>query len=172
MKKNITSIIIMALLGLNVVLTSIILFAMVPSLNKVNTLVTKVSNAVDLDLGNLQEAGTGELTIADKTVYTMTGSLNGMLKSGTDGKMHYVAIDSIAFTLNNKAQSFGDVNTNIASYETNINDVITGVFGEYSIDQVAAKQDEIKQKVMEGVSHLFSKADCFVDVTFSNLRYQ
>ncbi|MDO5293989.1 MAG: flagellar basal body-associated FliL family protein [bacterium] len=172
MKKNITSIIIIALLGLNVVLSSIILFAMVPSLNKVNTLVTKVANAVDLDLGNLQQAGAGELTIADKTVYTMTGNLNSMLKTGTDGKMHYVAVDSIAFTLNNKAESFNDVNNNIASYETNINDVITSVFGEYTIDEVSSKQDEIKLKVMEGVSQLFSKADCFVDVTFSNLRYQ
>ncbi len=172
MKKNITSIIIMALVGLNVVLTGIILFAMVPSLNKVNTLVTKVSNAVDLDLGNLQEAGYGNLGIDDKENYTLENKFSGTLKKGSDGKVRYVAIDSISFTLNKKAESYKDVSANIATYQTSINDVVSKVFNEYTMDEVTEKQDEIKQKVIDGVSQLFSNADCFVSVSFSNLRYQ
>lgn len=172
MKKNITSVIIIALVTLNVVLSGIIMFVMVPSLNKVNNLVTKVSNAVDLDLGNLTEVNSSELTISEKTNYTLENSFSGTLQSKGDGKINYVAIDSISFTLNNKADSFADVNTNIANYQTDINDIVTQIFNEYTIDQVSNKQEEIKEKIVERTAALFNNADCFVSVAFSNLRFQ
>ena len=172
MKKNIMSVIIIALVTLNIVLTGVIMFVMVPSLNKVNTLIAKVSTAVDLDLGYLEVPNKNELTIAQKTNYTLEKEFSGTLKASSDGKLHYVAIDSISFTLNNQSPSFEEVNANIANYQTNINDLVSQIFNEYTIADVVNKQEEIKEKVLERTKDLFGGADCFVSVAFSNLRFQ
>ena len=49
MKKNILTIIIMASCLLNLILTVVIVFAVVPTMNKTSQLVDKVATAIDLE---------------------------------------------------------------------------------------------------------------------------
>lgn len=49
MKKNIFSVIITALTVINVVLTAILFFVMVPTFTKTNNLLTQIASAVNLD---------------------------------------------------------------------------------------------------------------------------
>ena len=49
MKKNILTIIIMASCLLNLILTAVIVFAVVPTMNKTSQLVDKVATAIDLE---------------------------------------------------------------------------------------------------------------------------
>ena len=50
MKKNIFTIIIMALAVINVILTAVIVFTTVPAMNRTNNLVKQISQMVDLEL--------------------------------------------------------------------------------------------------------------------------
>ena len=50
MKKNIFTIIIMALSCINVILTAVVVFTMVPAMNRTNNLVSQISQMVDLEL--------------------------------------------------------------------------------------------------------------------------
>ena len=50
MKKNILTIVIMASTVLNLVLTIIMVFSIVPAMNKSNKLVDKVASVIDLEL--------------------------------------------------------------------------------------------------------------------------
>ena len=50
MKKNILTIVIMASTVLNLVLTIIMVFSIVPAMNKTNKLVDKVASVIDLEL--------------------------------------------------------------------------------------------------------------------------
>ena len=58
MKKNILTIIIMASCLLNLILTAVIVFAVVPTMNKTSQLVDKVATAIDLET---DEEASGEL---------------------------------------------------------------------------------------------------------------
>ena len=48
MKKNIFTIIIMALAVVNVVLTAVIVFTVVPSMNRTNNLIKQITQVIDL----------------------------------------------------------------------------------------------------------------------------
>ena len=50
MKKNILTIIIMAATLINVVLSVVLVFAVMPAMNKTSALVDKVSSVIDLEL--------------------------------------------------------------------------------------------------------------------------
>ena len=77
MKKNIVTIMIMALVALNVILTGVIMFVMVPSQTKVNTLVTKISNIIDLDVGSPNATTPlGQVSIADQETFRIDKSIN------------------------------------------------------------------------------------------------
>ena len=52
MKKNIFSVIITALTVVNVVLTAILFFVMMPTFNKTNKLITQVASILDLEIYN------------------------------------------------------------------------------------------------------------------------
>ncbi len=171
MKKNITTIIVMALVTVNVVLTGIIMFVMVPSLNKVNTLVTKVSNIIDLELENPGEESSGEVTIADREDRTIDSKMQITLKADTDGKLHYVLIDSITITLNKKAKSYTDVAAAFDNNKTYIQDIITNIYSQYTFTQSQQSGTEIKTKALEQISKHFDNADCFLNIGFGNLRF-
>ena len=60
MKKNILTIIIMASCLLNLILTAVIVFAVVPTMNKTSQLVDKVATAIDLET---DEEASGDYSI-------------------------------------------------------------------------------------------------------------
>ena len=171
MKKNITTIIVMALVTLNVLLTGIIMFIMVPSLNKVNNLVARVSNIIDLELESPDNKD-NEVTMADREDRTIDSQTQITLKVDADGKTHYAAIDSITVTLNKKADSYSAVAAAFDNNKTYIQDIIANVYGQYTFNKAQVSGIEIKTKVLEQISQHFDNADCFLNIGFGNLRFQ
>ena len=52
MKKNLISVVILALVFANFVLTALLMFSVLPETKKANTLIEKVCSAIDLDLNS------------------------------------------------------------------------------------------------------------------------
>ena len=69
MKKNILTIVIMAASLLNLVLTIVIVFAVVPTMNKTSQLVDKVATAIDLET---KEEEAGDYSIESLEPYSIT----------------------------------------------------------------------------------------------------
>ena len=66
MKKNIFSVIITVLTVVNVVLTAIMFFIMVPTFNKTNNLITQVASVLNLELdGDSDAKGDADYKISD-----------------------------------------------------------------------------------------------------------
>ena len=104
MKKNIFSIIIMALVTINVILTSVIMFTTLPAMKKTNNLVQEISKMVDLELESTEENEGAVVSVKDKEIHTFTSStaqtITINLKKGEDGKEHYAVLDAIYVTVN------------------------------------------------------------------------
>ena len=58
MKKNLISVVILALVFANFVLTALLMFSVLPETKKANTLIEKVCSAIDLDLNSGAATGT------------------------------------------------------------------------------------------------------------------
>ena len=68
MKKNMLTIIIMASTLVNLVLTIVLVFAIMPAMNKTSNLVDKVASVIDLEIDTADD-GEEEYAISDLQIY-------------------------------------------------------------------------------------------------------
>ena len=107
MKKNLISVVILALVFANFVLTALLMFSVLPETKKANTLIEKVCSAIDLDLNSGAATGTSNVSIDDQEIYKVsTGEdLTTNLAEGKDGKTHY-AVLNVSLVLNKKSDNY------------------------------------------------------------------
>lgn len=86
MKKNLMSILILALLVVNIVLTAIMMFSVTGAMKSTTALVGKIAAVLDLEL-NLG-ADDNQLSIQDSAPYNITDAMTIPLKIGEIGRAH------------------------------------------------------------------------------------
>ena len=106
MKKNLISVVILALVFANFVLTALLMFSVLPETKKANTLIEKVCSAIDLDLNSGAATGTSNISIDDQEIYKVSEGedLTTNLAEGKDGKTHY-AVLNVSLVLNKKSDN-------------------------------------------------------------------
>ena len=94
MKKNLISIVILALLVVNIVLSSITLLSVSGTNRKTAALVTDIAAAINLDLGGQTEEEKQEVTVsmADVVTYDITDLTVPLKKGENDEKEHYAML--------------------------------------------------------------------------------
>ena len=92
MKKNLMSVLIMALVFVNVVLSAVIMITLVPTAKQSNELITQVCTAIKLELesGKVYNANTVPLDQTDVVLITGEDVQTFTLKRGADNEDHYV----------------------------------------------------------------------------------
>ena len=109
MKKNIFSVIITVLTVVNVVLTAIMFFVMVPTFNKTNNLITQVASVLNLELdGDSDASADADYSMKDleDTPVTFDSQQTINLKTGADGSQHYAMISGYTISVNKKADDY------------------------------------------------------------------
>ena len=105
MKKNLMTVIILALVLVNLVLTAILAFTIIPQTRKSNQLIDKIASAIDLELEDGSSKDTAAVPVEDIEVYDIEASFTVNLSPSGDGKDH-VAVFSIGLSLNTKSDGF------------------------------------------------------------------
>ena len=172
MKKNIFSVIITALTVINVVLTAILSFVMVPTFTKTNNLLTQIASAVNLDL-NVDGDSKGDENYSLKDLETVTVAFDSQqtlnLKIGSDGKTHYSLLDGYSLSVYKDADDYKDVSDILTNNQAEITDIIRAVIQSHSSDDIS--EDVIKKEALEQIQqHLDSKA--VKKVMLTNFMYQ
>ena len=176
MKKNIFSVIITALTVINVVLTAILFFVMVPTFTKTNNLLTmlrkQIASAVNLDL-NVDGDSKGDENYSLKDLETVTVAFDSQqtlnLKIGSDGKTHYALLDGYSLSVYKDADDYKDVSDILTNNQAEITDIIRAVIQSHSSDDIS--EDVIKKEALEQIQqHLDSKA--VKKVMLTNFMYQ
>ena len=107
MKKNLMSVLILALVVANLVLTAILMISVVPQTKKANQLITKVCSAIDLELEGGKDNSSINIPIERlETIAIDDGaSMTINLKDNGDGVGHYAVI-SVALAVDNKSDGY------------------------------------------------------------------
>ena len=168
MKKNLISVVILALVFANFVLTALLMFSVLPETKKANTLIEKVCSAIDLDLNSGAATGTSNISIDDQEIYKVSEGedLTTNLAEGKDGKTHY-AVLNVSLVLNKKSDNYKKYTQD---FLTNQDDIIKVVSG-YTFEQFNQNSDAIKDTILEDMQNLFGK-DYVIGVNFSKLTAQ
>ena len=169
MKKNLMTVLILALLIVNIILTSIMMFSVMNTNKKTAELVTNIATAMNLELTVPgEEAPKEEISLADTAVYNLTESLTIPLKSEGD-KVVYIVFD-VALSMNTKHDDYKTYGETIADRESLIEDAITSVLRNHTESECRDDFEKIKAEILTAVQDLF-KSDFIYDVATSNEKF-
>ncbi len=173
MKKNIFSVIITALTVVNVVLTAILFFVMMPAFQKTNKLVTQVASILDLEIEPDDEEAEEDYTVSDieytDVAFEAQQTVN-LGASASDKKDHYALFDGFTVGVNKKSDDYGDFKTEtIASYQSTITDIIRSVMQSKTNDTIS--EELIKKESLEQIREKFG-TKCVVELTLKNFMHQ
>lgn len=170
MKKNLISIIILALLIVNIVLTAIMMFSVTTTNRKTAALVGVIASAISLDLGTGENGEQEEeiVPMADVVTYTIA-DMTIPLKKGEDGESHFAML-SVTLSMNSKNKDYkkyGDLTTR----EDLIKGEIIEAVGQYTLEEVNTDPQILKDNILGRIQGLFD-SDFIFDVTLSSSLYQ
>lgn len=172
MKKSLLNIISLALSVVNIALLLVLIFAIVPTMNKMNNLVGQICTAIDLELENSYGPSPNKNVNIDNLVtYDLESSMTIPLAQSADGKDHY-AVASITLVMDSTHADYNNYGTDekLAERVSLIKNTIRKVFASYTIDQVKNKEyeDTICQEILDAL-HALYQSDFIYDVRFSEL---
>ena len=168
MKKNLISVLILALVFANFVLTAILMFTVLPETQKANTLIEKVCSAIDLDLNSRGTNETSNIPIDQQDTYKVNEGekITTNLAKGNDGKSHY-AIVKVSLVLNKKSDNYATYNQEfLANQDETIKNDVIQVIGQYTLDEFETNKEQVKSEILSDMQKLFG-ADLVIGVNFS-----
>lgn len=167
MKKNLMSILILALLVVNIALTAIMMFSITGAMRSTTSLVSKVAAVLDLEL-NL---GTTEVQIPIKYIesHDISDSMTISLKNSEDDSQHYAQI-AVSLQLNKKHKDYKKYVESITQNESMIKDTIISVISSYTIDEFQKDTEGIKNEILLRLRSLFDNSDFIYRVVFSDVK--
>ena len=171
MKKNLISIVILALLVVNIVLSSITLLSVSGTNRKTAALVTDIAAAINLDLGGQTEEEKQEVTVsmADVVTYDITDLTVPLKKGENDEKEHYAML-SVTLSMNSKDKdykTYGDLSARESLIKGEINDAVS----QHTADEARENSHAIKEEILQRVQAMFDSQFIY-DVTFSSILIQ
>lgn len=173
MKKNLLSILILALLVVNIILTAIMMFSVVGASKKTTELVTDIASVLQLEIGDAEGEEVEMIPLSQTEVYNIS-EMTIAVQADENGTPHYCLV-SVALSLNTKDKAYKTYGSaeSMASYEPLITGEITNVIGGYTVEALRepATQEEVKTKILKSVQKMFD-SEFVYNVSFSDIKFQ
>ncbi|PXV93514.1 flagellar FliL protein [Lachnotalea glycerini] len=171
MKKNIFSILILALVIVNLVLTAIMMFSIVPASKKTNALVTKICSVLDLELeANMAETGEENIPIDQIATYDIADKITVNLKKDVDGEEHY-AVFSVTLSMDKKNDGYKSYGEKIADKESLIKSEIIDVVSGFTLEEAQSNRDALQEALKQQLDKMFD-SDFIIKVAFRDIVFQ
>lgn len=169
MKKGIFTIIILAISVINLIFNIVIVFTMLPSIKNTNTLVTKITNLVDLDGNKVNTSDPGDIDLDDLEGLDYEATVTLKMSPGTTKFRYakatvYVSLDKTVKDYKDKKKTFEEKSSITVSI---INDTIS----QYTAEEVLDNKNNIRKEILVKLQETFGET--FVhDVSFSQFNVQ
>lgn len=155
MKKNILTIIIMALTVINVIMTTIMFVVMMPTFQKANNLLSTVSEVLHLELNNEEEEEAETYTVKDletyEVVFDSKETVN--LKEGADGEAHYAMLNGFTLSINKSSKDYKELSATLDAQKPQIKAIILQVMSEHTAEDISS--EVVMEESLERIQELF-----------------
>ena len=171
MKRNLLSIIILALLIVNIALTSIMMFSVMGSSKRTTALVNDIASVLSLELeaSGAEEVQKVEVSMKDTAVYDIPNQLTIPCKLGEDGVQHYY-LTNVSLSMNMKDKTYKKYSESMSDMDGLIQSEIFQVFSEYTLDEILADTEAIRGEILKRLQTLF-ESEFIYRVSFSGTQY-
>ena len=155
MKRNLLSIIILALLVVNIVLSAIMMVSVSSASKKTALLVSDISALVGIEINGLPQSElTQNVSMADTAVHNVDGELTIPLKKSEDGSDHY-AVGSVSLSLDTKNKDYKNYSETMSDMDGIIKDIVFAVMGNYTVDEARSNSEQIKSEILVRLQERF-----------------
>jgi len=174
MKKNLLSVIILALLIVNIVMTAFMMFTVIPANKKTIALVGDVAAAMQLELTDptlvSANGDSAVVSVEDTVTYDIADQMTISLKKGEDGKDHY-ALVSVSLCMNSKSADYNTYGADVANKESMIKNEINDAIGSLNYDECQAMTtSEIQSLVLQKIQTMYG-SDFIYKVVFRDIMF-
>lgn len=161
MKKNILTVVIMAATIMNLILTAVLVFSVMPAMNKTSNLVDKVASVIDLEISGSE----AEYSIQDLQTYAIefdkAQNIN-LQKDAGDDRAHYASINKIVVSFNSKAEDFADVQQTVQTADVYIQDIVKETVSQYTATTV--NESVVREEAVKKIQEKYG-TKCIVDIS-------
>ncbi len=170
MKKNLISVVILALCIINLVLNAIIIFVCMPSATKTNKLITEISSILNLELEKQEDKPT--VSIKDIATYNIEKAQVVNLKNDGSGDSRYVQV-AIALSLDSSSKDYEVVNEKLPNLEGSISNDVRDVISTYTYAEITDLeiQAQAKEEILRKLQERF-QTESIYSVDFSTFTTQ
>ena len=170
MKKNLITVITLALVVVNLVLTVILSITILPETQKANELITKVCSAIDLDLESGSATSNANIPIDQIEVYNIDDEQTINLKQDGDGKDHFAML-TVSISMDTKNSDYKDLKPQVEEKVNLIKGDINNIVSQYTIDEIKNNQSAVQDEILKDLQKMFG-SDFIVAVGFPTAQYQ
>ena len=170
MKKNLITVITLALVVVNLVLTVILTITILPETQKANELITKVCSAIDLDLESGSGTSIANIPIDQIEVYNIDDEQTINLKQDGDGKDHFAMI-TVSISMDTKNSDYKELKPQVEEKVNLIKGDINNIVSQYTIDEIKNNQSAVQDEILKDLQKMFG-SDFIVAVGFPTAQYQ
>lgn len=173
MKKNLLSVIILALLLVNVILTAIMMFGITSTNKKTAALVTDIASVLQIELEDGTEETEKKVVSMENTKpYDLSEEMTISLKKSADGADHFALI-SITLSMDMKDKGYGLYGETISEKEGIIKGIINNTFSKYTVEDLKSDEDYqiVRSDILAQIQSKFDSEFIF-DIAFSNIVFQ
>ena len=177
MKKNLLSVLILALLIVNIILSTVMMVSVVSTNSKTAKLVTSIATVLNLEYNEPGEEAVADVPLSQTDTYDMP-ELTVLLAPSADGEAegetggeHYIVFDmTLAMDTKHKDyKKLGNSET-MAEYDMMIRSTAENVIASYTREECRSNLDEIKEEFLKEIQDLF-QSDFIYKVAISNVKY-
>jgi flagellar FliL protein len=164
------SIIILALLVVDIVLSAIMMVSVASASKKTAALVSDISTIVGLEINGLPQSEVASSTpsMADTAVYNISDELTIPLKNSEgDDKTHY-AVGNVSLSMDSTHDDYATYSETMSDREGLIKDVIFDVIGNYTMEEMQSDAKAVKAELLSRIQELFG-SDFIYSVSFNFL---
>lgn len=171
MKKSLLNILSLALGIVNLALLLVLIFAIVPPMNKMDNLIGQICSIIDIELENSYGTSPIKVNIDNLSTYDLESSMTLSLAPSGDGKAHY-AVASITLVMDSTHEDYGTYGGDkLGERVSLIKSTIRNVFASYTKEQAEGHDEIIREAIIEALHSLY-QSDFIYDIQFSELLYQ
>ena len=164
MKKNLMTLLILALVVVNLIMTAVMMFVVIPQTQKANDMISKVCEAIDLELNSGAATGMSNLPIDRIDIYDVAAgeTLTVNLKGGG------YAVVGVSISVDKESENYTENEgiTYLSSKESVVKGAIIEILGTYTKEELSETKEEAKADILKSLKKTFG-ADYVVGVEFT-----
>lgn len=170
MKRNLMTVVILALVVLNLAMTGVIMFFTVSANSKTIALIDNIASVLDLEIAGLPGASENVVPVDAQEVYDIADAMTIALKTSPDGSDHYAMV-MVSFTLDKTHEDYATYQPMVAEKESKLKSEIIDVIGSYTKEEAMADKTGLENAILSRVQSMFG-SNFIYEAYFRDIKFQ